>query len=153
MTAVDDRMIRNQALFRYGLRKFLRLMNRQDSVSGTTRRQQELLLGVARLSSLGDATISGLAEFLQERHNSVVGLVDRAELSGLVRRESHPSDRRSVRVALTPRGRAVLADLAFHHLNHVEELNKLLGDVRRAGMEGGWNLRWNDHERNNETDG
>lgn len=153
MTIADDRMIRNQALFRYGLRKFLRLASGEDKSSGTTRRQQELLLGVAGLTSSGSATISDLAEFLQERHNSVVGLVDRAELSGLVRRQSHPSDRRVVRVALTPRGRAVVAALALHHLEHVEELSAVLGEVRKTGMKGGWHLRRNNHERDKEIDG
>lgn len=134
MRPADRRVIQDQALFRYSLRKFLRLVADRDSSSGATPRQQELLLGVAGFCSSGRATISDLAEFLQEKHNSVVGLVDRAELGGLVRRESHPSDRRVVRVALTPRGRAVLAGFALHHREQVKELSAVFGRVRKAGV-------------------
>jgi DNA-binding MarR family transcriptional regulator len=132
--SAESRMIRDQALFRYSLRKLLRKVAVGDRSSSATPRQQELLLGVAGFAGSGMATISDLAEFLQEKHNSVVGLVDRAELSGLVRRESHPSDRRVVRVALTPRGRAVLTGFALHHREQVNELSAVFGKFRKAGM-------------------
>lgn len=47
-----------------------------------------------------------LADRLQQRHHSVVELVNRAQGQGLVQRAAHPSDRRAVRVAADTAGRA-----------------------------------------------
>jgi hypothetical protein len=44
----------------------------------STPQQHQLLLGVAGYTGRAWATITELAEFLQERHNAVVGLVQRA---------------------------------------------------------------------------
>jgi hypothetical protein len=83
-----QRAVHDLALFRYNLRKFLRFDDNAPRECGTTARQYHLMLGVAGFTGTWGATISQLAEFLQEKHNSVVGLVDRAEQSGLVRRRS-----------------------------------------------------------------
>jgi DNA-binding MarR family transcriptional regulator len=75
-----------------------------------------LLLGVAGYTGRGWATISDLAEFLQERHNAVVGLVERASRRGLVQKSVIARDHRFVRVELTPQGSHILAQLAkLHH--------------------------------------
>ncbi len=84
------------------------------------------MLGVAGFTERGAATISELAEFLQEKNNSVVGLVERATESGLVRRRNATSDRRLVMVSLTPRGKEILSRLS---LLHNEEVKR----VRAAG--------------------
>ena len=47
------------------------------------------MLGVAGYTGRGWATISELAELLQERRNAVVGLAQRAAQRGLVRND-HP---------------------------------------------------------------
>jgi DNA-binding MarR family transcriptional regulator len=73
------------------------------------------MLGVAGFTGTGTATVSDLAEFLQERNNSVVGLVERAAKSGLVRRKSNRLDRRQVVVSLTPRGAKILSRLTRLH--------------------------------------
>jgi DNA-binding MarR family transcriptional regulator len=51
---------------------------------------------------------------LQIRHNAVIGLVNRAVQRGLVRREHDPehSDRRIVKVTLTPEAETCLRQLA-----------------------------------------
>ena len=72
-------MIRHLARFRYELRKFLRFSEQAARNAGLTPQQHQLLLGVAGFTGRGWATISELAEFLQERHNAVVGLVDAPE--------------------------------------------------------------------------
>ncbi len=87
-----------------------------------TPQQHQLMLGVAGFTRSGTATISELAEFLQEKNNSVVGLVERARESGLVRRQSGASDRRLVIVSLTPRGQAILSRLSLLHHQEVKRV-------------------------------
>ena len=107
--------IRKLARFRYELRRFLRFSEKAARQAGLTPQQHQLLLGVAGHTGRGWATISELSEFLQERHNAVVGLVDRADRGGLVSKKAVARDRRLVRVQLTPRGRKTLYRLSALH--------------------------------------
>ena len=70
---------------------------------------QVRLLGILRDREPG---MFALAAFLNLDKSSVTGLVDRAERRGLVRRTTTPEDRRTVRVALTDRGRQLTQKLA-----------------------------------------
>src|SRR5690349_2423442 len=92
------------AWFRYQLRIFVRFSEKAARLIGITPQQHQLILGVAGYTGRGWATISELAEFLQQRHNAVVGLVERAVRRGLVHKEQSSRDRRFVRVQLTPKG-------------------------------------------------
>ena len=121
--------VRQAAWFRYRLRRFLRFSERAARTCGVTPQQHQLLLGVAGYTGRGWATISELAEFLQERHNAVVGLVQRAALGGLVAKLPGVRDRRFVRVQLTPRGRVLLQRLTGMHL---EERRTLEAEARRS---------------------
>jgi DNA-binding MarR family transcriptional regulator len=121
------------ASFRYLLRKFLRFSESASRELEVTPQQHQLMLGIAGFTGSGKATVSELAEFLQERHHSVVGLIDRAVLSGLVRRESDPSDRRVVVVSLTSRGRGILKKLSVRHR---DELNRLREELLRFATRG-----------------
>jgi DNA-binding MarR family transcriptional regulator len=105
--------------FRYQLRKFLRFSERAARSNGLTPQQHQLLLGIAGFTGRGWATISELAEFLQERHNAVVGLVQRAERRGLVRKSRSASDQRIVRVFLLPEGERLLNKLTELHQREV----------------------------------
>jgi len=118
------RRIEQLARFRYRLRKFLRFSERAARRAGVTPQQHQLMLGVAGFTSRGWATISELAEFLQERHNAVVGLVERARSKGLVTKEVVAEDRRVVRVELTRRGRIVLGRLSTIHHAEVARLHR-----------------------------
>lgn len=93
------------------------------------------MLGISGFAKDGSATISELAEFLQERNNSVVGLVERAAQSGLVRRESGAADRRQVIVSLTARGEEILAKLSELHYDEVQRMRAgfLFRSERRSG--------------------
>ncbi|MFZ0630147.1 MAG: MarR family transcriptional regulator [Acidobacteriaceae bacterium] len=115
-------MLRDLARFRYRLRRFLRFSEQAARAGGVTPQQHQLMLGIAGFTESGSATISELAEFLQERNNSVVGLVERAAQGGLVRRESGARDRRQVVVSLTPRGEEILAKLSELHLDEVQRM-------------------------------
>lgn len=104
------------AWFRYQLRRFLRFSERAARARGVTPQQHQLLLGIAGYTARGWATVSELAEFLQERHNAVVGLVQRAARRGLVHKKQSARDHRFVQVHLTRRGKAVLKKLTrLHH--------------------------------------
>ena len=87
---------------------------------------QVRLLGILRDREPAMLT---LATFLNLDKSSVTGLVDRAERRGLVRRTTTPEDRRTVRVALTDRGRQLTQKLA----KQVErELSALVSGVSKA---------------------
>jgi DNA-binding MarR family transcriptional regulator len=116
------------AHFRYEIRKFLRFSERAAREAGATPQQHQLLLGVAGFTGRGWATISELAEFLQERHNTLVELVNRAGRKGLVSKHSAAGDRRVVRVELTRRGRRILRELSALHRRELEDL------VTRGGL-------------------
>jgi DNA-binding MarR family transcriptional regulator len=107
--------LRHLSRFRYQLRLFLRFSEKAVRAAGVTPQQHQLMLGVAGFTGRGWATISELAEFLQERHNAVVALVSRACRAGLVSKQVVARDRRVVRVQLTPAGRAILMKLADLH--------------------------------------
>ena len=128
--------IQDLAWFRYELRKFLGFSERAAKSQGLTPKQHQLLLGIAGFNGTRRATISELAEFLQERHNSVVELVGRAMRNGLVRKKQDPSDRRFVYVSLTLRGETMLSRLTKLHRDEVERLRSgLLGSHGGARRE------------------
>jgi DNA-binding MarR family transcriptional regulator len=111
-----EEIVRDLARFRYGLRKFLRFSENAARQHGVTPQQHQLMLGVAGFTGRGSATVTELAEFLQERHHSVVELVERAVQNGLVQRTQDTSDRRVVNVSLTRAAQKILLDLsALHH--------------------------------------
>jgi MarR family transcriptional regulator, lower aerobic nicotinate degradation pathway regulator len=70
---------------------------------------QVRLLGILRDR---EPAMLAVATTLALDKSSVTGLVDRAELRGLVRRKTTPEDGRTVRVALTARGRKLTQKLA-----------------------------------------
>lgn len=126
-----DETVRDLARFRYALRIFLRFSETAARECGVTPQQHQLMLGVAGFSGRGNATISELAEFLQERHHSVVGLVGRAVRKGLIRTVQDRDDRRVVNVSLTPTGRRLLSRLSTLHGREVSRMRALIeaGDI------------------------
>ena len=99
--------------FRYALRRFLRFSETAARRAGIAPAQYQLLLFVRAFRAA--PTVTDLAERLQVRHQSAVGLVERCERAGLVRRGRDSSDRRRVRVRLTRRGSEVLRRLVAAH--------------------------------------
>ena len=122
----DRLLIRRIAWFRYQLRQFVRFSEKASRARGVTPQHHQLLLGIAGYTGRGWATVSELAEFLQQRHNAVVGLVERAAQKGLVRKEQGARDRRFVRVLLTPQGEAVLAKLTELHRDELARVRARL---------------------------
>jgi DNA-binding MarR family transcriptional regulator len=124
--------LRNLAWFRYNMRKFLRFSEKAARQCGVTPQQHQLMLGVAGYTGRGTATVSELAEFLQERHNSVVGLVERAVQRGLVRKEHDLHDRRFVLVSLTTQGEQILTRLTELHKEEVKAAREALLKVPKV---------------------
>ena len=123
-----EEVIRELAQFRYALRKFLRFSENATRRCGVTPQQHQLMLGIAGFTGRGSATVSELAEFLQERPHSVVGLIERAAQNGLVRRSQDKADRRVVNVSLTPSGKQILHKLSKLHRTEARRIQQLPGN-------------------------
>ncbi len=130
MTAPSQSDVRNLARFRYALRKFLWFSEQIARRAGLTPQQHQLLLGVAGFTDKDSATIGELAEYLQVRHHSAVGLIDRAVAAGLVRREVNPDDQREVYVTLTADGSRKLRLLTQLHRKELSGLRRSLDIFR-----------------------
>jgi DNA-binding MarR family transcriptional regulator len=124
-----DEEYRRLARFRRSLRRYLWWAEQRAIEAGVTPAQHQLMLAVRAWGDGVAPTVGELADELLLRHNSTVGLVDRAEAAGLVCRMSDDSDHRVVRVRLTPRGRRVLGTLAGQHLVELSRLDAELGGV------------------------
>jgi DNA-binding MarR family transcriptional regulator len=115
----DDRDYQDILAFRKELRRFQAWSDAQSRSAGITPAHHQLLLAVRGHPGPDAPTISDLADHLQLRHHSAVGLIDRAETAGLVRRVSDPDDRRVVRVVLEPRGEEALEGLTCLHMTQL----------------------------------
>lgn len=106
--------IEGVASLRYALRRFSRRTEVEARRIGLTPQQYFLLLAIKGFPDRETANITELAERLQVRHNAVIGLVNRAEERGLVRREPNGpgEDRRIVQVRVTQHGEETIQRLA-----------------------------------------
>jgi DNA-binding MarR family transcriptional regulator len=117
------------AEFRYALRRFLRESESAARKAHITPGQYQLLLFV-RSFYPDSPSVAALAERLQVRHQSAVGLIDRCAAAGLVRRRRDEEDARRVRILLTGAGDRRLAQLVRDHYTGLD-------DLRRAMPSGG----------------
>ena len=143
--AVSVAEYRALAEFRYQIRRFLNTSEQAARAAGLEPQQYLLLLALRGLPEGKQATILTLAERLQLRHHSVVGLIDRLEKRGLVRRVRGKEDRRKVLISLTARGEQILGNLARKRLAElratgpelVRALGAVVGAIRKsAGVRG-----------------
>jgi DNA-binding MarR family transcriptional regulator len=136
---VDEGQQRLQSLaeFRFQLRKFLSFSEMASERCGIGAQQYQLMQVIAAIPAGQATTITYLAERMILRHNSTVELVDRAERSGLVRRESDERDLRRSLVRLTPQGKVLLDKLVGEHLGELapraENLILALRNLQGAG--------------------
>jgi DNA-binding MarR family transcriptional regulator len=112
--------------FRSDLRRFESWSQDQARRAGLTPAQHQLLLAVKGHPDERGPTIREAAEYLNTRHHSVVGLVDRAERAGLLWRTRHESDARAVRLILTELGEERIAQLTQLHLAELARLAPVL---------------------------
>jgi DNA-binding MarR family transcriptional regulator len=118
------------AAFRYAIRRFLRFSEQAARREGITPQQHQLLLAVKGFPTRDHASVSELAERLQMRQHSTVGLIDRSEAQGLVRREPGVVDRRQVFIYLTPAGEAMLQKLSVQHHRELLTMREALIAMR-----------------------
>jgi|SRR5580765_2964890 DNA-binding MarR family transcriptional regulator len=116
------------AAFRYALRRFLHFSETAAHATGITPQHHQALLAIKGFPGRESVSVGELAERLQIRHHSAVGLVDRLVADKLVSREPALQDRRQVHIRLTRRGESVLGKLsALHHT----QLKTLGPELRR----------------------
>lgn len=120
--------------FRYALRRFLHFSEEMARSAGLTPHQYQAMLAIRGFPGPRPMMIGELAERLQVRHHSAVGLVDRLASHGLVRREVSAADRRQVRLSLTARGEKMLGSLSGAHKEQLRrvgpQLESLLRELR-----------------------
>lgn len=114
------------ASFRKALRHFLRFSEEGSRAVGLTPQQHQLLLGIKGQPGQDYANLRQIADFLQLKHQTVVGLVDRCEAAGLVIRKPSTIDRRRVEVYLTSHGEELLARLSMRNLEELKAMRKFL---------------------------
>jgi DNA-binding MarR family transcriptional regulator len=116
------------AELRHELRRFQRFSREAARASGLTPQQHQALLAIKGFPGRDFVSIGDLAEQMQLRHHSAVGLVNRLARRQLVRRAHSASDRRRVEVRLTSKGEAQIERLSAVHL---QELRQLGPGIRR----------------------
>ena len=117
---------------RTSLRRFLHWSEHQAKAAGITPAQHQLLLAIKGHPDPAGPTIGDIAAYLLLRHNSAVGLIDRAAAAGLVTRAPDRANNSTVRVALTDTGDEKLDDLTEAHLEELEHLAPAMRSLWRA---------------------
>ena len=118
----DPVRIDYQALaeFRFALRRFLAFSAEAVKKAGLTPQQHQALLALKGGSDTESMTVQELAAQLLVQHNSTVELVDRLEVSGLVRRARDLEDGRRARVLLTSKAQRLLRSLSSAHIQELK---------------------------------
>jgi len=119
---------------RTGLRRYLRWSEQQAEGVGLTPAQHQLLLVIRGHPDRRGPTVGEVADYLLLRHHSAVGLVDRADAAGLVKRARDPQDHRVVRLQLTAAGSKRLESLSESHREELKRLARALPRTWRGLM-------------------
>lgn len=125
----DDADYRRLLGFRNGVRRFLQWSEEQAAAVGLTPSQHQLLLAIRGHDSDVPPTVGDIADHLLLRHHSCGELINRAEIAGLVERQSDPDDHRVVRVTLSDRAVGLLQALSSQHLAELKRLEPSLRPI------------------------
>lgn len=125
------------AEFRHQVRRFTVFSEQQARAAGLEPQQHQLLLAIKGLPEGLRPTISELAQRLALKHHTVVGLVDRLALAGMVERTRNELDQREILLGITVRGQRVLRVLSLAHEAElrsagpalVRSLNRIVANV------------------------
>jgi len=74
-----------------------------------------------------------LSERLVVTKSNVVGLIDRLEKTGLVKRQTDPNDRRANKVTLTAEGKTIVKKIEG---DYIGEINRLLSGLSKTEKKG-----------------
>lgn len=116
------------AAWRSTLRDFMATSKVILKRHGITSMQYQTLLAIRISDEPEGMSMNGLAAHLGIRHNSAVGLINRLETNGHVRRVRSQRDRRVAHLTITESGESCLRDLAEAHR---EELMRIRPEMRR----------------------
>src|ERR1051325_3677417 len=123
------------AALRHALRRFLSFSQNAAREAGLTPQQHQALLAIKGFPARDYTSIRELAERLQLKHHSTVGLTDRLVRRGLLGRNRSREDRRRVELRLTAKGEALIEQLSAVHLAELKqrgrELHRLIGSIAR----------------------
>jgi DNA-binding MarR family transcriptional regulator len=129
------------AELRYRIRKFVGEGDAVARAAGLEPQQYLLLLAIRGLPEGVEATIRTLADRLALKHHSAVELIDRLEAHGYVRRSRSRDDRRSVFVALLPRGEKLLEQVARDRIGELRASGTAFVNAISALLEDGGSSR------------
>jgi DNA-binding MarR family transcriptional regulator len=129
----SDEDFRHSLRFRVTLRRFLRWSEEQATAVGLTSAQHQLLVAIKGHPEPRPPAIREIADYLLLQSHSAVGLVDRAEAAGVVRRVPDPDDARVARVELTAKGDQLVTELTAAHLGALYELAAALNELVLPG--------------------
>ncbi|HEY3531757.1 MAG TPA: MarR family winged helix-turn-helix transcriptional regulator [Casimicrobiaceae bacterium] len=125
---LDPAEYQKLAEFRYALRRFLSFSESAAAEVGLAAQQYQALLAIKGRGGDDSVTINELAHLLLIKHNSAVGLVDRLEAEGLVKRSVDAEDRRKVNLRLTARGSRIFERLATAHREELRRIGPELAE-------------------------
>jgi len=120
------------AAFRYALRRFIHFSEHAAGKVGLTPQQHQALLAIKGFPGRDSVTVGELAERLQLRHHSAVGLVDRMVAERLVERELSREDRRKVLIRLTAVGERKLKRLSAMHRRQLKQVGPELSGILKS---------------------
>jgi DNA-binding MarR family transcriptional regulator len=114
------------AQFRYLMRQFVSFSEAAAHEADLTAQQHQALLAIRGFPGRERITVGELAERLNVRHHSVVGLIDRLAVRDLVCRRRDAIDGRRVLLELSSKGRFLLAELSLVHRDELRRLAPML---------------------------
>jgi DNA-binding MarR family transcriptional regulator len=126
VSRVDYRLL---AGFRNALRQFVHFSEEASRAVGIPPHQHQAMLAIAATAEGDHTTVGKLAEQLQIKHQSAVGLANRMANKGLVKKKHNPTDKRQVFVGLTAAGEKVLKDLSAAHKAEIARISPVLKKI------------------------
>ncbi|HLF84978.1 MAG TPA: MarR family transcriptional regulator [Blastocatellia bacterium] len=110
-----------------------KLSDRFFSQFGLTDVQFNILMILKEHGSAG-LSQQELSEHLIVTKSNVVGLIDRLERSGYVKRMSHPSDRRFNQIVLTPKGSKLELRIEESYFTEVDKMMDALSTPQKTAV-------------------
>lgn len=120
------------AEFRYALRRFMNFSKDEAESVHLTPKQHQAMLAVRGFGTkISPVTVGDVAEWLQIRHHSAVGLINRLEEQELLHREHAENDKRKVNIVLTKKGNDILDKLTAVHKEEIRRIGPELRQLLR----------------------
>ena len=114
------------AAFRRTLREFLHFSEQAAVSAGVTPKQHQAMLVIRGALKGESVSVGDLAQHLQIKHQSAVGLFNRMEKAGLIDKSHDPSDKRRIFLRLTKRGDRLLERLSAAHKSELKRIGPTL---------------------------